>query len=185
LPTFTDVSKSCGLFTFKFELLDSEAEGTTPLHNFGNNLPIITALITSQNISIFGNTTERYTQIARRIVSDPSCCSGYHHEMAFISTNGKILRCDAFTAAFAEVFRDVTLCGRTGGFWCLYGAMSGTKRRSTRRHIPEHLNLQASNRLADIQNFITTQTGNTAKLKFLEDCCASVTYRVKVTLALT
>jgi len=59
--------------------------------------------------------------------------------------------------------------------------MSGTKRRSTRRHIPEHLNLQASNRLADIQNFTTPQTGNTVKLKFSEDCCASGMYRKKVT----
>jgi hypothetical protein len=116
LSTFTDVSKGCSLFTFKFELLVSEAEGTTLLRNFGNNLPVITALITSQNTSIFSNTTERYAQIPCRIVSPPSCCSGYHHEMAFMSKNGKILRSDVFTVAFVEVFRDVTLCARTSGF---------------------------------------------------------------------
>jgi hypothetical protein len=72
LPTFTDVSKGCSLFTFKLELLDSEAENTTLPRNFGNNMPIITALITSQNTSIFSNTTERYTQN-----SVPNCFTSF------------------------------------------------------------------------------------------------------------
>jgi hypothetical protein len=115
LPTYTDVSKGCSLFTFKFELLDSEDEGTTLLCNFGNNLPITIVLITFQNTPVFSNTAERYSKSASDFFTSFALFRLSPRDGIHVY-EWKNFEISIFTTAFPEVFRDVMLCGRTSGF---------------------------------------------------------------------